>query len=266
MKKRYLSMLLALITLVMLFPLSVLATETYVVEVYNEGSTGFTYVYDQPDSNKGTNIGKFTTGTYITVYRTTGKWLYVSGTTNAGKKVYGYISAANAVPESEYPSRQPQDVYVINCYNAACPGYCYVYDQPGAYNGKNLGRFNNGTEVTYLGKSGQWYKVRGVTTKGKTVTGYIHDFAAVPSEDYYNTGDEDNYEEWVIDCSSRKKKFCYIYDQKSSSSGKNLGTLSNGTVVYLVTYGSSWLYIKATTAKGKTVMGYIHTWCAHPND
>lgn len=265
MQKKSLALVLALVTLLALFPLGVWASESYVVEVYNEGTTGFTYIYDSPDASKGTKLGKLTTGTYITVYRNVGKWFQVKGTTTDNKKVYGYILKENATPEAEYPARAPQNVYVINCFYASCPGYCYIYDKASSIDGKNIGRFNNGTEVTYLGTSGGWLKVTGVNTKGKTVTGYIHDFAAVPYEEYYNTDDEDNYEEWVIDCTSRNKKYCYIYDKKSSTEGKNLGSLNNGTVVYLVTYGSSWLYVKATTARGKTVMGYIHTWCAHPN-
>ena len=266
MKKRILSVVLVLLTLIAVFPLSAFASETYVVEVYNEGSTGFTYVYDTPSETKGKNMGKFTTGTYITVYRTTGNWLYVSGINTKNKKIYGYIRADNAVPEDEYPKGHPENVYVVYCFNSHCPGYCYVYDKPNAVDGKNLGRINNGTEITYLGKSGKWFKIKGVNTKGKNVTGYIHNYSAVPAEEYYNLTNGDRYEEWVIDCSSRGRKLCYIYDIKDDIEGKNLGWVNNGDIVYLVEYGTSWLYVKAETARGKTVMGYIHTWCAHPNE
>lgn len=264
MKKKFLALVLALLTLLAICPLNVFATETYIVESYNEGTTGYTYLYDAADT-KGTKLSKLTTGTAVNVYRKVGStWLYVT-TTVKGKRLYGYIAAADATPEDEYPARMPGDVYVINCFNSSTPGYCYVYSEASSMNSKNLGRFDNGTEVTCLGEVGDWLRVTGVTTKGKTVTGYIHNYAAVTYEEFYGTSDEDKYEEWVVDCTSRNKKYCYIYDKKSSSSGKNLGTLNNGDIIYLVEYGSSWLYVKATTAKGKTVMGYIHSYCAHPN-
>ena len=265
MKKKMLALILALITLLAVCPLSVFAAETYIIENYDEGTTGFTYIYDQPSTSKGTNMGKMTTGTPVYAYREIGEWLYVTGRTKENKKVYGYIIAEDATPEDEYPARKPQqkdNIYVIEGRDSS---YCYCYDQANSVSGKNLGRFNNGYEVTYLGKKGNWYKVKGVNTKGKTITGYIHNYCAVPYSEYYGVTDEERYETWEIDCTSRDKKYCYIYDKKSSSTGKNLGSLNNGTVVYLIDYDTSWLYIKAKTGNGKTVKGYIASWCAHPD-
>ena len=262
MKKRVISLILSLIFVLLLVP-SVLASESYVIECYDSECNGFCYVYDSPSTTSGKNLGRFDNGTYITYYRTTGSWFYVSGYTTKNKKVYGYIHDFAAVPEAEYPRGHASNVYVIDCYAPDCPGYCYVYDRPSSVDGDNLGRFNNGTEVTYVGKSGLWYKVKGVTTRGKTITGYIHNYSAVPADEYYS---EDDSEYWVVDASSRNMKYCYIYDRKSSTNGKNLGSLKNGTVVTLKKYGTQWLYVKATTTKGRTVWGYIHTYCAHPAD
>ena len=195
MKKKVFASLLALIFVLALLPVTALASHETYVRCYNSACPGYCYVYDQPSSMTGNNLGRFNNGTYVTVYGRSNGWCYVSGYNTKGSFIYGYVhywalsdpgyddgdfhtGDANRGSSYSYDS----DPMVINCSHPKCPGYCYCYDTPDSMNSRNLGRFNNGTYVTkydYVNNNqGGWYYVSGYNTKGQFIYGYIHEWSA----------------------------------------------------------------------------------------
>lgn len=184
MKKKLLSVLLVLIFVLSLIPavFAYYEGESGFVYCSHSSTPGYCYVYDQPSSVKGKNLGRMNNFDPVTIYERveTGSsaWYYISGYNTKGEYIYGY---AHDYAISYDEDRRPvSDKLVISCYHSSTSGYCYVYDQPSSVKGNNLGKMSNGKEVTYLGLSDGWYHIAGYTDKGNYVYGYIHDWAAEP--------------------------------------------------------------------------------------
>lgn len=177
MKKSF-AALLALIFVLALVPAALAEHETY-VDCYNEACPGYCYCYDQPSSINGHNLGRFNNGTPVTVYSRSNGWCYVSGYNTKGAYIYGYVhywALEDPGPDDNDISPCYSGRYV-DCHHSACPGYCYVYDQPSSTRGNNLGRFNNGTRVDVYDYVNGWYYVSGYNSKGAYIYGYVHDWA-----------------------------------------------------------------------------------------
>ena len=185
MKKKVFVLLLTLVCLLTLLPAvgSASSDETY-VECYHEKCPGYCYVYDQPDSINGRNLGRMNNGTRVSKYNyvsnNQGGWVYISGYNTKGAFIYGYVHSWSLHDSTIQPTGSPSGRYV-DCYHEKCPGYCYVYDQPDSVNGRNLGRMNNGTRVStynYVSNNqGGWYYISGYNTKGAFIYGYVHSWS-----------------------------------------------------------------------------------------
>ena len=120
--------------------------------------------------------------------------------------------------------------YTVQSYSPN--GYCYLYDRPSSVNGRNLGRLENGEQVWVISYDSRgWYYVS--CYRG---TGYIHDYALTPG--CSNTG------VYAIVCSNSPKGYCYMYDEPSSTRGKNMGRYDNGSVIEIIDWYADTNYAK----------------------
>ena len=110
--------------------------------VYSTEPKGYCYMYDQPSSIKGRNMGRYDNGAIVQIvdWDASDDFAQVR-IWNDGK--YGYIRKSCMVLASD---KLPyDDVAYVNSVQPK--GYCYQYDRPSSINGKNLGRHNNGEKV-----------------------------------------------------------------------------------------------------------------------
>lgn len=138
------------------------------------------------------------------------------------------------------------------------PGYCYCYDKTSDSKGKNLGRFDDGTQLEYLGipsTNNEWAKVTGTNTKGKRITGYVHlDCITMDAP-----GEEQIQYLEIYSRKTGKSGYCYCYDKASDTKGKNVGSFNDGDQVEYVstTDDGNWYLVAGYNTKGKFICGYI---------
>lgn len=145
-------------------------------------------------------------------------------------------------------------------------GYCYLYSQASDINGRNLGRYNNGSLVYvwdyYGGQQGRYNYCYVETQDGKW--GYIHDYSLTPYSETAITYDSSNAPEYVV-YSTNPYGYCYLYAEASDTS-RNLGRYDNYDVVKVLDYyggqEGQWNYCKVITKYDK--VGYIHDYSLVP--
>ena len=140
-------------------------------------------------------------------------------------------------------------------------GYCYLYSKPSDIDGRNLGRYNNGSLVYvmnyYGGQQGKYNYCYVQTEDGKY--GYMHDYSLTPYNDTATdfltcTGDI-----YVV-YSTEPYGYCDLYSEPSDITGQNLGRYDNYRVVKMLDYyggqQGKFNYCKVITPENK--VGYMH--------
>ena len=141
--------------------------------VYSTNPKGYCYLYDQPSSVNGSNLGRYNNGEFIDVLDWNASDSYARVYCQSTGS-YGYMSKNALVSEDEYQNYYNDewnksqsgsenssagyhisldDSYLYDVYYVLSMdpyGYCYLYDQPSSVNGTNLGRHNNGETVYIL--------------------------------------------------------------------------------------------------------------------
>lgn len=140
--RKIVSLLLLAVLLMALVP-AALADSIYnysLYEVASQAPNGYCYLYDQPSSTYGKNLGRHNNGEYVGVIYYTDDWYYVY----CSDGNYGYIHDYALKPVSRLGS----DWYIVN--STKPNGYCYLYSEPSSSNGRNLGRYNNGELIEII--------------------------------------------------------------------------------------------------------------------
>jgi hypothetical protein len=109
--------------------------------VYSTNPNGYCYLYDQPSSVNGTNLGQYNNGAEIAILDWDADENYAKVYTADNQT--GYIRKECLTPV--YPPSL--ETYYVG---GTPKGYCYMYDQPSSVNGRNLGRYNDGSVIYML--------------------------------------------------------------------------------------------------------------------
>lgn len=148
-------------------------------------------------------------------------------------------------------------------------GYCYLYSRPSDIEGRNLGRYDNGSLVYvwdyYGGQQGKWNYCHVETEDGKY--GYMHDYSLIPYDQAAISYESAEAPEYVV-YSTDPYGYCYLYSEPSDIDGQNLGRYDNYEIVKVLDYyggqQGKWNYCKVITQKDK--IGYIHDYALVPID
>lgn len=134
---------------------------------------GYCYLYDQPSSITGTNLGRFNNGAFVKVVDPNCDNGYAYVVCTNGKS--GYMHNDNITPYAQTLGRK---FYRVN--SSQPNGYCYMYDKPSSIDGVNQGRYNNGTllQIVDWDADQNYAKVR-IWNDGKY--GYIQKSQLVPA-------------------------------------------------------------------------------------
>lgn len=235
-------MLFALILAALLSVCCLALADAYVVT--STQPNGYCYLYDQPSSVNGRNLGQYDNGAWIEALDWNADTTYAYVSTCDGQVGYMRKTSLSSV-------EQCYDIAFVNSTNPN--GYCYLYDQPSSVNGTNLGQYNNGEGIIIL----DWYAdenyAKVYTAYDKT--GYIR-------KDCLSFNWEDADENGIIDsegdpCTvgSTPKGYCYLYDQPTSVGSRNLGRYNDGSVIYVLDFYADDTYAYVQTSDGST--GYM---------
>ncbi len=109
---------------------------------------GYCYLYDRPSSVNGTNLGQYNNGERIIILDWYADENYAKVYTAYDQT--GYIRKAclsfNWEDAGDDGMIDGEAYYV----GGTPKGYCYMYDQPSSVNGRNLGRYNDGSVIYML--------------------------------------------------------------------------------------------------------------------
>ncbi|MGN1368550.1 MAG: SH3 domain-containing protein [Aristaeellaceae bacterium] len=264
--KRFLSLLFCLTLLLTLAaPLCASASGAGWYVVDSDSPKGYCYLYSEPSSSKGRNLGRYDNGerVYVLDYYggQEGKYNYCHVQTQDGKtgymhdysltRYYGAAWSDNSAGWYVVQSKEPN-------------GYCYLYSEPSDRDGVgyNKGRHNNGEMVYviayYGGQDGNNNYCYVRTLEGNE-TGYMHDYALVR---FTGSESSDPLGGWFTVYSTQPRGYCYLYSAPSDRDelSQNLGRYNNGeSVLVLVYYGgqdgnNNYCYVR--TSDGK--YGYMH--------
>ena len=203
---------------------------------------GYCYLYDQPTSVGSRNLGRYDNGAWIESL----DW-------NADTK-YAYVSTCDG--QVGYMNKNSlsslEGCYDLAFVNSTKPnGYCYLYDRPSSVNGTNLGQYNNGEGIIIL----DWYAdenyAKVYTAYDKT--GYIR--KACLSFNWEDAGEGGMTDGEIYYVGGTPKGYCYLYDQPSSVSGRNLGRYNDGSAIEMLDYYADQTYAYVRTSDGST--GYM---------
>ena len=112
-------------------------------------------------------LGKFSKGATVTVVeKTNSSWWKVKGSATNGKTITGYCSTKYLTKKATSTSNTTKATIATKSDPLRCRSTA-------SSNGKILGKFSKGATVTVVEKTNNsWWKVKGVDTTGKTITGY----------------------------------------------------------------------------------------------
>lgn len=217
----------------------------YQVDCYPKG---YCYLYSQPDSTYGTNLGKHNNGELLRVLFDNGDgWYYVV----FANERQGFVRKTQVTKVREEPLPEEREVYRV--YSTYPAGYCYMYDAPSSITGRNLGRYDNGeyieivdwwADVDYAYVMGRRTHTYGYIIK----TSLVHEDSYKPVQDY------------AVVNSSNPKGYCYLYDAPSSITGRNLGRYDNGSWVRVINWYADDNYAQVECVSTNKI-GYINKQC-----
>ena len=123
-------------------------------------------------------------------------------------------------------------LYKVESYSPN--GYCYMYNKPSSIDGRNMGRFDNGSFVKVIEWNENGYSYV-ISTSGKT--GYIGSKALTKYSDTLNRP--------VYRVQNENGSgYCYMYNEPSSIEGRNLGRYNDGALVLIVDWNADDNYAK----------------------
>lgn len=140
--KKIVSLLLLAVLLAALLP-TAMADSIFNYSLYrvmSKNPNGYCYLYSEPSSITGTNLGRHENGEYVGMISQTNGYCYVY--CSNGK--YGYIHD-DALMRVTWV-RNPW--YIVSSTEPM--GYCYLYSEASSVNGMNLGRYDNGELIEII--------------------------------------------------------------------------------------------------------------------
>lgn len=229
------------------------------------------------DANTNASIlGYITYGTKVTITGTTGTW-YKVNTTIGGSSVSGFVHATYITMGSSGGS----DGNEGNGGNsngsgsevtpASGEGVCNTsalnVRKEASTSAATYGLINQGTKVTILGKTGEWYQVK-TKVNGSEVTGFVHSSYITISSDSGNNSNSNNSnnnggnsEAPTVDPASGEgvcnTTALNVRKEASTSAGVH-GLIYKDDKVTITGKTGSWYQVK-TKVNGSEVTGYVHT-------
>ena len=248
--KRFLVLALCLVTLLIsVLPVTALAYsydynnpsyESYTVTSPYEG--GIIYLYDQPTTSFGKNLGEYNNGTIVKVidlHAADNMYMVICPDGRVGYMRNDWLTLTSKMENTD------DNLYVV--FSVSPAGYCYMYDRPSSSEGKSLGQYDNFEfiQIIDMNADKNYAYVRACET-GKC--GYISKKALIPANSSPIKG-------WMVVNCAYPNEYCYMYDKPTSSYGKNLGQFYDGTVLGLIDNSDSDFALVYSPADGK--IGYI---------
>lgn len=240
--------------------------------VYSTNPKGYCYLYDQPNSTKGKNLGRYNNGEFIDIIDWDASEKFAKVYCQSTGR-YGYIGKSALISQDDYQdyyddewnksqngsgssyggyhiSLNDTSLYDIYYVLSLEPyGYCYLYDQPSSVNGTNLGRYNNDELIYVVNWDASDHFALVLCQDGKI--GYINKDCLTQNTDF-------DYDICTV-YSTNPNGYCYLYDKPSSVNGTNLGRHNNGETVYIINWNATddYAYVKCENGK----IGYIRKGC-----
>ncbi len=228
---------------------------TEVSPATGEGVCNTSALNVRSDANTNSSIlGYITYGTKVTITGTAGSWYKVDTTIN-GSNVSGfvhgdYITMGGSTGGSS-GTVEPASGEGI------CNTSALNIRKEATTSSATYGLISQGTKVTILGKSGEWYQVK-TTVNGSEVTGYAHSSYITVSSgssdtDNGNTssGVEAASGEGVCNTSALNVR------KEATTSSQTLGLIYQNAKVTITGKSGSWYQVN-TTVNGKAVSGFVH--------
>ena len=210
-------------------------------------------------STSASVIGLIRYGTKVTITGTAGSWYQVTTTVN-GSSITGFVHSDYITMSSS--GGDSSDSGSSNVTPSSGEGVCNtsalnIRKEP-TTSSATYGLIRQGTKVTILGTTGEWYQVK-TTVNGKEVTGYAHSsYITVSSSsgsDDSSQGDTDSVE--AASGTGVCNTTALHVRKEASTSSKSLGLIYKEAKVTITGKTGSWYQVKATV-NGSEVTGYVY--------
>ena len=204
-------------------------------------------------TTSSSTLGLITYGTKVTITGTAGSWYKVDTTVN-GKAVSGFVHGDYITLSSSGGSSSATEP-------ASGEGVCNTsalnIRKEASTSSQSYGLISQGTKVTILGKSGDWYQVK-TTVYGSEVTGYAHSAyitISSGSSDNEQSGSSSEVEaasgEGVCNTSALNVR------KEATTQSQSLGLIYQNDKVTITGKTGTWYQVN-TTVNENAVSGYVH--------
>lgn len=204
-------------------------------------------------TTSSSTLGLITYGTKVTITGTAGSWYKVDTTVN-GKAVSGFVHGDYITLSSSGGSSSATEP-------ASGEGVCNTsalnIRKEASTSSQSYGLISQGTKVTILGKSGDWYQVK-TTVYGSEVTGYAHSAyitISSGSSDNDQSGSSSEVEaasgEGVCNTSALNVR------KEATTQSQSLGLIYQNDKVTITGKTGTWYQVN-TTVNENAVSGYVH--------
>ena len=215
-------------------------------------------------------IGSLSNGSNVTILGESGNWYKIKYGTSTGYVSKEYIKASGESSNSNTENNSNNSNAGSNESNSSGETSIAksgkVVNVQSALNVRNgastssriIGSLSNGSNVTILGESGNWYKI-----KYGNSTGYVSKDYVKTSEESSNSNTGNNASSSSGESSSNKSgKVVNVHSSLNVRSGASanssvIGSLANGSNVTIVGESGSWYKIKYGNTTGYVSKDYI---------
>lgn len=236
-------------------------TSTSVTPASGEGTCNTSALNVRSDASTSASvIGLIRYGTKVTITGTAGAWYQVTTTVN-GSSVTGFVHG-DYITMGSSGSDSSSDSGSSEVTPASGEGVCNTsalnIRKEATTSSATYGLIRQGTKVTILGKSGDWYQVK-TTVNGSQVTGYAHsDYITV--SDSSSSDDSSDESTGSVEAASGTgvcNTTALNVRQEASTSSKTLGLIYKDAKVTITGKTGSWYQVKATV-NGSQVTGFVY--------
>lgn len=229
---------------------------TSVSPASGEGVCNTSALNVRSDANTSASIlGYITYGTKVTITGTAGSWYKVDTTIN-GKSVSGFVHGdyitMGGTSEGGSATVEPASG------EGVCNTSALNIRKEASTSSATYGLISQGTKVTILGKSGEWYQVK-TTVNGSEVTGYAHSSYITVSDSNSGSESEGNTSSGVEAASGEGVCNTSALNVRKSATtdSQSLGLIYKDAKVTITGKSGNWYQVN-TTVNGKAVSGFVH--------
>ena len=231
---------------------------TDVTPATGEGVCNTSALNVRSDANTNSSIiGYITYGTKVTITGTAGSWYKVTTTVN-GKSVSGFVHGDYITMGGSSDNSGSSDVEPASG-EGVCNTTALNIRKEATTSSGTYGLISQGTKVTILGKSGEWYQVK-TTVNGSEVTGYAHaSYITVSTSGSDSDAGDDNTSSGVEAASGEGicNTTALNVRKEASTNSQVLGLIYQNAKVTITGKSGDWYQVQ-TTVNGKSVTGFVH--------